>query len=173
MTESKAGLEKHFDNLSISDAANEEIVSLTSQYPNLSIYMREQPARALRIRDGIASQFVSRRQSRPHELDKLEGDLAALDAQPEASSAGSNETASKRRRDIESRIKEVTQIWLERTNALSQAYLEKRRQENGLEELRRERNKQEEKLKSSLRDQLGRDPSERDLAATKRRILPK
>ena len=51
MGQSLGAIERHFDNLSISDDANSEIVNLTMQYPNLSIYMRQQPARALRMRD--------------------------------------------------------------------------------------------------------------------------
>jgi len=159
MDQSRVSIEKHFDNLKINDDANREIVNLTLQYPNLSLYMRQQPARALRIRDRIASQFVSRRQSRPPELDELEKELESLgDSIPDA---------RKRRTQILARIADIQTIWEERTHALGQAYLEKRKHERGLEELQRELFKEEEKLRTVFAEKHNREPSERDLAAHK------
>jgi ATP-dependent Clp protease ATP-binding subunit ClpB len=63
MRATKAGLENHFGGLSIADSANDEIVNLTFHYQNLSIYTRAQPARSLRLRDQIASIYLSRHQT--------------------------------------------------------------------------------------------------------------
>jgi ATP-dependent Clp protease ATP-binding subunit ClpB len=156
MAQSKASIERHFDNLAISDDANREIVNLTMQYPNLSIYMRHQPARALRVRDRIASQFVSRRQARPPELDSLEADLAAV-----------GESDAKKRDAVQGRINDIRKVWEERTHALGQAYLEKRKHERGIEELNLELSKEEEKLRASFAEAHGRDATDRDLAAHK------
>ncbi len=156
MARSNSSIERHFDNLRISDDANREIVNLTLQYPNLSIYMRQQPARALRIRDRVASQFVSRRQARPLELDALEAELAATDKSDVAQISA-----------IQVKIDEITTVWEARTRALGQAYLEKRRHERGLEELHLELAKEVEELRSSFAKSHGREPAERDLAAHK------
>jgi len=155
MEQSKASLERHYDGLHISDDANREIVNLTMQYPNLAIYMRAQPARSIRIRDRIASQFVSRRQARPIELDDLEAKLAKL---PDGSS---------KRSEIQSQIDEIVLVWEERARALGQAYLEKRKHEHGMDELRAELAKEEKKLEASLHEQNGREPTEREMAAHK------
>ena len=160
MSSSKQAIERHYDNLTISDEANNEIVNLTMQYPNLSIYMRQQPARALRIRDRIASQFVSRRQARPPELDELENELAAL-------GPGESQADNIKRASIERRIDEVRRVWEERARALGAVYLEKRKHERGLEELRMELAKEETKLSERFREAQGREPTERDIAAHK------
>jgi len=52
-------LEGHHQGLTIAQDAAEEVVELTLAYPSLSIYQREQPARALRMLDSIASRFVT------------------------------------------------------------------------------------------------------------------
>ncbi len=65
MRKTKPELEAHHDGLHITDEGNEEIVNLTFLYPSLRIYMREQPARSLRMRDQISSTYVTRMQSRP------------------------------------------------------------------------------------------------------------
>ncbi|WP_428410169.1 AAA family ATPase [Hyphococcus sp.] len=160
LEESKAAIERHYDNLTISDDANREIVNLTMQYPNLSIYMRQQPARALRVRDRIASQFVSRRQARPPELDALESELAALNAKGEGADA-------EKRAEVEKKIEAVRRVWEERAQALGAAYLEKRKHERGLEELRLELVKEEDKLRENFKETNGREPTERDIAAHK------
>ncbi len=159
MAQSRAAIEKHFDNLKINDDANREIVNLTLQYPNLSIYMRQQPARALRMRDRIASQFVSRSQSRPPELDDLENELAAIDADAQGQ--------EKQRASIMQRIENIQRVWEDRARALGQAYLEKRKHERGLEELHLELVKEEQQLKTAFIEKHNREPSERDLAAHK------
>ncbi|MGD9800433.1 MAG: AAA family ATPase, partial [Parvularculaceae bacterium] len=156
MAQSKAAIERHYDNLTIGDEANREIINLTLQYPNLSMYMRQQPARALRVRDRIASQFVSRRQARPAEIDKLEATLAATPA-----------ADVRAREEIARKIEEIKSVWDDRTRALSQAYLEKRKHERGMEELNLERLKEEEKLRASLTQSQGREPTEREMAAHK------
>ena len=158
MARSKPAIEKHFDNLSISEDANREIVNLTLQYSNLSLYMRDQPARALRMRDRIASQFVSRRQARPPELDALEKKLAALDDVPEN---------AKERESLAKKIASITQIWEERAKALGAAFLEKRKHERGLEELNLELAKALDGLRASFQATHGREATERDLAAHK------
>ena len=163
MAQSRTAIEKHFDNLKINDDANREIVNLTLQYPNLSIYMRQQPARSLRMRDRVASQFVSRRQSRPPELDALEKQLAAVD--PEA--PGQRKT----REDLAARIGAIHETWEQRARALGAAYLEKRKHERGLEELRQESLKEEEQLREAFLEKQGREATERDLAAHKSAAL--
>lgn len=155
MAQSKASIERHFDNLTICDDANLEIINLTLQYPNLSLYMRHQPARALRVRDRIASQFVSRRQARPPELDELEA---------ERSSLGDD---TKKIAEVQQKIDAITKVWEERTRALGQAYLEKRKHERGLEELTLELSKEENNLRNTFSQSHGREPTERDLAAHK------
>lgn len=52
-------LEKHHKGLTIDEDAAAEVVELTLAYPSLTIYQREQPARALRLLDSIASQFIT------------------------------------------------------------------------------------------------------------------
>lgn len=52
-------LEGHHQGLAIAQDAAEEVVELTLAYPSLSIYQREQPARALRMLDSIASRFIT------------------------------------------------------------------------------------------------------------------
>ena len=52
-------LEKHHKGLTIDEDAATEVVELTLAYPSLTIYQREQPARALRLLDSIASQFIT------------------------------------------------------------------------------------------------------------------
>jgi len=52
-------LEGHHKGLTIAPDATTEIVELTFAYPSLVIYQREQPARALRMLDSIASRFVT------------------------------------------------------------------------------------------------------------------
>lgn len=156
MAQSKPPIERHFDNLTINDEANQEIVNLTLQYPNLSFYMRHQPARALRVRDRIASQFVSRRQARPAELDSLEAELTAAE-----------HNDIKKRNEIQNRINQITTVWEERTRALGQAYLAKRKHERGLEELNLELTKEQDKLRASFAQSHGREATERDLAAHK------
>ncbi len=157
MEESRAAIERHYDNLTINGEANREIVNLTLQYPNLSIYMRQQPARALRMRDRIASQFVSRRQARPPELDALESERAALGADGDAN----------KRASVEKKIEAVRRVWEDRAQALGAAYLEKRKHERGLEDLRLELVKEEDKLRKSFKEAHGREPAERDIAAHK------
>jgi len=154
MKQSRGAIERHFDNLKISGDANREIVNLTMQYPNLSIYMRQQPARALRMRDRIASQFVSRRQSRPPELDELEQELVTL--------VGVEPHIKARRREVSARIEDIQRIWEDRTRALGQAYLEKRKHERGLEELNLELAKEEEKLKTDFIEKNNREPTDRE-----------
>ncbi len=158
MARSKPAIERHFDNLSISEDANTEIVNLTLQFSNLSIYMRQQPARALRMRDRIASQFVSRRQARPPELDALERKLNALE--DNAQNASARATLSKK-------VADITQLWEERARALGAAFLEKRKHERGLEELNLELAKANDALRASFHEAHGREASERDLAAHK------
>ena len=158
MERTKPAIERHFDNLSISDDANREIVNLTLQYSNLSLYMRDQPARAIRMRDRIASQFVSRRQARPPELDTLEKKRAALEDTP----ANAAERAA-----LSKKIDGITQIWEERAKALGAAFLEKRKHERGLEELNLGLAKAQDALRTSFHEQHGREATERDLAAHK------
>jgi len=52
-------LEGHHKGLIVSEEAGTEVVELTFAYPSLAIYQREQPARALRMLDSIASRFVT------------------------------------------------------------------------------------------------------------------
>jgi ATP-dependent Clp protease ATP-binding subunit ClpA len=52
-------LERHHQGLTINEDAATEIVELTLAYPSLAIYQREQPARALRMLDSIASRFIT------------------------------------------------------------------------------------------------------------------
>jgi len=160
---SKASIEDHFDGLHIEDEANLEVAKLTFQYPNLKIYIRAQPARALRMRDRIASHFVSRRQSRPQELDALQQDLAAATKRAEA---GDQQAAGEMER-IQQQVDEVNRVWEERAHALGKAYLERRRHEQGLEELRRELDAETEILRQRLRTELDKTPTERDLNAYK------
>jgi ATP-dependent Clp protease ATP-binding subunit ClpB len=160
MAQSKASIERHYDNLAVSDDANREIVTLTLQYPNLSIYMRQQPARSLRMRDRIASQFVSRKQARPPELDALEASLVAMDEK----SAGQD--APERTRVTE-KIAAVRVLWDERARALGKAYLQKRKHERELEELQLQLASEEKKLGDRLAEAIGREPTQRDLAAHK------
>ena len=151
-------IERHFDNLTISEDANLEIVNLTLQYPNLSIYMRQQPARALRIRDRIASQFVSQRQARPHELDGLERQRQAILANGETQSALA---------EIDRQIHAVQEIWDQRAKALGDAYLAKRKHERGLEELQLELKRKTAALRTSFREKNNREPTDLHLAAMK------
>jgi len=53
-------LENHHKNLLIDEDAVVEVVELTLAYPSLSIYQREQPARAIRMLDSIASRFITK-----------------------------------------------------------------------------------------------------------------
>jgi len=52
-------LEGHHQGLTIAVDAATEVVELTLAYPSLSMYQREQPARALRMLDSIASRFIT------------------------------------------------------------------------------------------------------------------
>ena len=160
---SKSAIETHFDGLHINDDANEEVVKLTFQYPNLKIYIRAQPARSLRIRDRIASSFVSRCQSRPPELDELQASLDKV----EQRLANGEDGAASEKAQIERLIDETHQKWEDRAQALGRAYMEKRKHEQSLEELQRELDKENAKLHAALLEDHGREPSERDLNAFK------
>ena len=153
---SRASIERHFDNLTIDEDANREIANLTLQYPNLSIYMRAQPARALRMRDRIASQFVSRRQSRPVELDQVESEISDCSPRETAKLAA-----------LEAKRDDIKRVWSDRARALGDAYLAKRKHERGLEELTQELAKENEKLRAAFEKNHGRAPTDRDLAAHK------
>ncbi|MCI5046971.1 MAG: AAA family ATPase, partial [Aquisalinus sp.] len=165
MDESKPALEQHFDGLRISDDANREIVNLTHQYPNLRMYMRAQPARSLRMRDRIASNFVSRMQSRPPELDLLEAQLAEVE--DHLSEKPGEETFLSRKSEITQEIAKVYEVWEARAAALGAAYMKKREHEKALEGLHLELGKETEKLRDRLQNDYKREPSEGDLAAFK------
>ncbi len=156
MAKSKEGLEKHHDGLHITDEANAEIVNLTFLYPNLRIYMREQPSRALRMRDQIASTFVSRMQSRPKELDELEKKMAALgDGDAEAKTA------------LKEKIDAINESWGARAKALGAAYLEKRKQEKDVVKLEIELEEKMDVLRRKFQDEKGREPNENELNGMK------
>lgn len=156
MERSKPGLEKHHDGLHITDEANEEIVNLTFLYPNLRIYMREQPSRSLRMRDQIASTFVSRMQSRPKELDELEGKMEKLGDEKEAERA-----------ELQDRIDEINDVWETRARALGKAYLEKRKHEKDVVELEGNYETHIAELKERISSEKGREATEGELAAMK------
>lgn len=152
----KPALEKHHDGLHITDEANAEIVNLTFLYPNLRIYLREQPSRSLRMRDQVASTFVSRMQSRPPELDALNTEMAKLG---EGDAAG--------RAAIQEKIDAVTEVWENRARALGKAYLDKRRLEKDEIELEGELEKLNGALREKLTAEKGKEPTEGEFAAMK------
>lgn len=156
MERSKPALEKHHDGLHITDEANQEIVNLTFLYPNLRIYMREQPSRSLRMRDQIASTFVSRMQSRPKELDELEQKLAKT-----------GEDKVSERAEITDRIDEINDVWEIRARALGKAYLEKRKHEKDVAELEVSYEKEIDKLKERIASEKGREATDSEVAALK------
>ncbi len=165
MRRSKAALESHHDGLHITDEANEEIVNLTFLYPNLRIYMREQPARSLRMRDQIASTFVSRRQSRPLELDNLETKLSSIEKSIESS--GVSDDLERKKSEISAQIDAINQVWEKRARDLGKAYLEKRQHEKDLSDLETEHETKLDALKEKFREEKGKEPSESDISSIK------
>ncbi len=160
MRKSKETLERHHDGLHITDAANDEIVNLTFLYPNLRIYMREQPARALRMRDQIASIFVTRMQSRPKELDALESELSRL-------KHDESREAIARKAELNAKIDGINEVWEERARALGSAYREKRKYEKDLVELEDEHTKEIDALKEKLHNEKGREPTDAEMNGMK------
>lgn len=156
MKRSKPALEKHHDGLHITDEGNAEIVNLTFLYPNLRIYMREQPSRSLRMRDQIASTFVSRMQSRPPELDGLNAEMAKL---------GEGDVTG--RAAVQEKIDAVNEVWEGRARALGKAYLDKRRLEKDEIELERELEKLNGALREKLTAEKGKEPTESEFSAMK------
>jgi len=163
MRRSKPGLELHHDGLHITDEANEEIVNLTYLYPNLRIYMREQPSRSLRMRDQIASIFVSRMQSRPKEMDELETKLNNLSALGSSMS----EVQKQEREDLLTKIEAINETWKKRAYDLGQAYLHKRKKENELLNMEDEHEKLMTALRDKFRSEKQREPSENELTLLK------
>ncbi len=162
MRRSKGALEAHHDGLHITDEANEEVVNLTFLYPNLRQYMREQPARSLRMRDQIASTFVSRRQSRPQELMELERELEGITEKLEAGDETPELLAAKA--TVEAQIDQVQEAWDKRTHELGQAYLKKRNLERDLQELEADIEDEKEKIGESFESEHGRTMTDKDMA---------
>lgn len=165
MRRSKGALEGHHDGLHITDEANEEIVNLTFLYPNLRQYMREQPARSLRMRDQIASTFVSRMQARPQELTELERELKSVS--DNIANSGETDELIAARETIEAQIQQVQETWDTRTHELGQAYLKKRTLERDLQELEGDIDEEKEALKADFEEEYGREFTDKDYAAHK------
>lgn len=165
MRRSKESLEAHHDGLHITDAANEEIVNLTFLYPNLKHYMREQPARSLRMRDQIASTFVSRMQARDPELAVLEGELQAI--KERMAQEGETPELISSKETLDTQIKEARQAWDDRTHQLGQAYLKKRSIEKMLQGYEKELDIETEKFNKDFFDEKGKEPNEVDFAQQK------
>lgn len=165
MRKSKKGLEDHHDGLHITDEANEEVVKLTFQYPNLRHYMRQQPARSLRMRDQIASTFVTRMQAQPAELAGLETEVAAIDKKllgdPE------NMDLLSARDTLNVQIQAVQDAWDERTQNLGKAYLKKRSIEQQLQGYERELDNARTAFAEKFKADNGRDPTDTDYANQK------
>jgi ATP-dependent Clp protease ATP-binding subunit ClpB len=163
MRRSKAALESHHDGLHITDEANEEIVNLTYLYPNLRIYMREQPSRSLRMRDQIASIYVSRMQSRPKEMDSLEARLKEMNAL----GVSITEDQKQEREELLEKIDQINETWTKRAYDLGQAYLDKRQKEKDLLNLEDEHEKLMSALREKFRAEKQKEPSDSDLALIK------
>ncbi len=162
MRKTKDALEKHHDGLHISDEANEEIVKLTFQYPNLRHYMRQQPARSLRMRDQIASTFVTRMQARPAELTALESELSAVEKR--AAEEGASDELNAARDTIKAQIGDVQSVWEERTQKLGKAYLKKRTIEQQLQAYERDLDTEKEKFTEEFKEDQNRDPTPEEFA---------
>lgn len=165
MAKSKEALEAHHDGLHITDAANEEIVNLTFLYPNLKHYMREQPARSLRMRDQIASTYVSRMQSRPPELTALEAEMAAV--KKRLAEEGEIPELITTQTTLEMQIQDVRDDWDNRTHALGQAFLKKRTIEKQLQGYEQKLADETKKLADGFEKDNGRVATDKDLALIK------
>lgn len=165
MAKSKGALEAHHDGLHITDAANEEIVNLTFLYPNLKHYMREQPARSLRMRDQIASTFVSRMQSRPPELTALEIEMGAV--KKRITEEGEIPELMTSQTTLEMQIQDVRDEWDNRTHALGQAFLKKRTIEKQLQGYEQKLADEMKKLGDAFEKEQGRSATDKDLALIK------
>lgn len=165
MKHSKGSLEKHHDGLHITDEANAEIVNLTFLYPNLRIYLQEQPSRSLRMRDQIASTFVSRMQSRPKELDELEAKLAKADAGLAASPEDAALVSEKA--DLVTQIAGINEIWEKRAHDLGSAYRAKRKSEQDVAEYEGKIADMTDALREKFLTEKGKEPSEGDLITMK------
>ena len=155
LARTKGSLEAHYDGLHIDEDANEEITSLTHQYPNLKIYMRSEPARSLRMRDRIASSFVTKMQSEPRGLSALKETLETMaEANPE-------------RPKIEGQIADLEAQWNQRAADLGKAYAKKRHIENQLEQLERSLEMETEALSGVLAEELDRPVTQKDMDAFK------
>lgn len=156
---SKAALETHHNGLHITDDANAEIANLTFQYPNLRMYMRAQPDRSLRLREMIASTFVTERQTRPLELDELESRKKTLEErlEKEPGEALKSEIA-----EVDLEIAGVMSAWQEKAIALGAAYTRKRKTETEIEKLEAELAKATDKFKVNFEREHQREPSEAD-----------
>jgi ATP-dependent Clp protease ATP-binding subunit ClpB len=165
MARSKSNLESHHDGLHITDEANAEIVNLTFLYPNLRIYLQEQPSRSLRMRDQIASTFVSRMQSRPKELDDLEAKLENTDATLLKSPEDAAALAEKS--ELLTKIAEINEIWEKRAHDLGKVYRDKRNSEKDIAEYEGKIAKLTDELREKFIADKGREPSEADIATLK------
>lgn len=165
MKRSKDALERHHDGLHITDEANEQIVNLTFLYPNLRIYMREQPSRSLRMRDQIASTYVTRMQSRPKELNDLEERLEnireKLEIDPENATLKADQASAQEKIDF------VNEAWELRARALGTAYLNKRKSEKDVSEIEDDIAAQINVLREKLAAEKGREPTEGEINTLK------
>ncbi len=162
---SKASLESHHDGLHITDEANAEFVNLTFLYPNLRIYLQEQPSRSLRMRDQIASTYVSRSQSRPKELDNLEAKLAKADEGLVKTPDDAALLAEKS--DLVTKIAGINEIWEKRAHDLGLVYREKRQHEIEIVQYEANLAQKLDDLRTKFKNDHGKDATDADIAALK------
>ncbi|NCC22668.1 MAG: ATP-dependent Clp protease ATP-binding subunit [Alphaproteobacteria bacterium] len=156
-------VECHFDGLTITEEAEREIASLTFAYPALGIYMREQPARSLRLRDHIASTFVSRMQARPAQLDALEREKSDLETRQETAEGQDRAALLERQGTLANDIQTVHDEWSDRAKKLYYAYGKRRQIENRLEAAEISVARLTADLTDRLREELGRAPGAGDI----------
>ncbi|ETX07063.1 MAG: hypothetical protein ETSY2_13360 [Candidatus Entotheonella gemina] len=168
----KHRLEAHFEGLAITDAAIEEIVSLTTQYPALKLWTRQQPSCSITLLERIASTYVSRGQTRPPELREREARLASVVAQLNGSEAGEKDGAAALKAEkieLERQIGDYEAKWKQQAQQLYKVQALMREHQTKLTIAERKLDEHMEALRRKLWDEKsdGSEPSPREIEIAK------
>jgi|GEM_PF-2148245 len=156
----KVRLEEHFEGLTITENAIEEITKLTENYPGIPLWTRNRPARDIVFLDRAASTFVSRGQTKPPALKLLEKEMASLESEIE--SGGSTEELDFQKSELSSQIAEQRDEWKKNASQLYIIQAKMREAQDKLATAEIQYEKEKEELRESLKEKAANDGVEND-----------
>lgn len=163
----KKKLQEHYDGIEITDKAVETLVDLTYAHPSLRIYMREQPARSMKMLDQMVSTFVSRSQTRSPEMAAVETELEQIDEKLKKATDKDKTTLEERRVSLVDQQDHLKDEWNKKAKTLFELYRVMKDTETELDKAVFDRDTNLEKLKVTLTQELGREATTQELETRK------